>query len=359
MDWVCAWLKYHFPYKQYSLTLQDAKKMRDNLLKYKPLFVPKSFSIGNLEEYPAEALLFGKEPCLLVNFTEFYSNYNVIVDYFQDGVRMTAKRSEAQYSPLEQWQNETDKFVALCLEKYGEINAYNLRETVYELARECTEFKPSIMAAFILKFKPWKILDFSAGRGARLIGAIAMGVDYVGVDPDPRAIAGCQRIITELAPAASKGHYEMIRAPFQKVPLEQLPKVDMVFTSPPYFKLEEYNKDPDQSTVEFPTLDEWLEGFLYPSLAKAWECLEPDGLFILNLNDMSYSANPRYKFTRLAIKKVNTLPGARFLGVIGSGEIHLANQPHAVVVGRNGQKNINWKLVKVRAPQPFWIWQKK
>ena len=63
--------------------------------------------------------------------------------------------------------------------------------------------------------------------------------------------------------------------------------VDLIFSSPPYFKVERYSSEPTQSYQRYPTYDAWKDRFLYPVLAASHRLLRPDGLLVINLADTS------------------------------------------------------------------------
>jgi hypothetical protein len=65
-------------------------------------------------------------------------------------------------------------------------------------------------------------------------------------------------------------------------------KVDIVFTSPPYFAKEAYSNDPEQSYKKFPSYDGWRDGFLRPTLATAVEWLKPGGFLLWNIADAKF-----------------------------------------------------------------------
>lgn len=62
-------------------------------------------------------------------------------------------------------------------------------------------------------------------------------------------------------------------------------KVDLVFTSPPYFRAESYSDDENQSDKKFITYDQWRDGFLRPTLETAVEWLKPGRPLIWNIAD--------------------------------------------------------------------------
>lgn len=58
---------------------------------------------------------------------------------------------------------------------------------------------------------------------------------------------------------------------------------DMALTSPPYFDTERYADEPTQSFVRFPEYGAWLDGFLRPMVAHAYDALGDGGVFLLNV----------------------------------------------------------------------------
>lgn len=91
-------------------------------------------------------------------------------------------------------------------------------------------------------------------------------------------------------------------------------KVDLIFTSPPYFNLERYSNEPTQSSVSFQKLDKWLEGFLFETLRRSIRCLKSGGHLALNVADnRTYSAEiiePLIEFvtTKLGLQLQQVVP---------------------------------------------------
>src|SRR5258708_2608605 len=114
------------------------------------------------------------------------------------------------------------------------------------------------------------MLDFSAGWGDRLVGAIASDVDlYCGVDPNTGLQKGHSEIIHTFA-ADKAERFKIIYAPFQTATLPDGVTFDLVFTSPPYFDFEIYTDRDGQSVKDFPHLHEWIVKFLLESIRKSW-----------------------------------------------------------------------------------------
>ena len=98
--------------------------------------------------------------------------------------------------------------------------------------------RPAAAACAYKKNKAKKVLDFTAGWGARLIAAMALDIDYTGIDANKALKPGYDKIIKTLSPY-SKSKVKMIFKKAETVDISKL-KYDFVFTSPPYEYLEVY-----------------------------------------------------------------------------------------------------------------------
>ena len=154
---------------------------------------------------------------------------------------------------------------------------------------------------------PTIIYDPSSGWGGRLLGAMAVNnnrrIHYVGTDPNMDHVgpdgwtkyqdfaAFFNHNIREKTLYPEYGHSfhlfqsgsEVIRDHPDFAPYKG--RVDLVFTSPPYFAKEVYSEDAGQSCHKFAQYDSWRDGFLKPTLETAVEWLKPGGYLIWNIAD--------------------------------------------------------------------------
>lgn len=320
-----------FPFKRYYMKKPDI--LMKNLIEHKMKEIVKSYTIPNVKfnsalfpfNFEGVDLLFESED-------DDYENIDVICDYFQEEQRLKAKRADQDKSVWNQWQEYSfiEKIVKLLVDNDmpSELNSFNLRETIYKNVKECTQFKPSLYLALIKKFNAKKILDFSAGWGDRLIGAIAGDVDlYIACDPNINLKSGHDAIIDYFKKDREK--YKVIYSPFQTAKIDHEIKFDLICTSPPFFDFEIYTNQPGQSAIDFPKYNDWMIDFMFTSLAKSWMHLEDNGILAIHITDV-------YK-TRVC-EAINLfmeifLDGAKYLGVICS-------------TGKAGK------------PRPIWIWKK-
>ena len=153
------------------------------------------------------------------------------------------------------------------------------------------------------------VYDPSSGWGGRILGAMSVRsntpIHYIGTDPNTdHSIDGDSTKYADLAnfynAAKNAGVLfqdahtfdiyqlgsEVIRE--NKGFRKYRGKVDMVFTSPPYFAKEAYSEDPTQSYKKFGQYEAWRDGFLRPTLETAVEWLNNDRYLLWNIADAKF-----------------------------------------------------------------------
>jgi hypothetical protein len=144
------------------------------------------------------------------------------------------------------------------------------------------QFRPSVAKWVYCTLAPRVgILDFSAGWGGRAIAAMAMGIPYVGIDANKGLQSAYKKMIASYAHDAP---VTMIFKPSETVDFSQF-AYDLVFTSPPYFMIEEYERMPEYGSKEG-----FLEKFFRPVVREAWRHLRVGGHMALNMPHEMYMA---------------------------------------------------------------------
>lgn len=228
-----------------------------------------------------------------------YELMDKITDYYTEDVRVRAKRSDQDLSPYE-WYNQNRNLL---------MNT-NAREEIYKSCKECTQFKASLVVSIIDIFNSKKMLDFSAGWGDRLIGAIASDISYTGIDPNINLKRGHDEIIKDFG---NSNLHKVIYQPSQQVDFSLLDRdYDLIYTSPPFFDLESYSNDKTQSMETYPIYEEWLVYFLFNTIKKVWSCLKESGYMILYIGDskLNYIVEPMMYYILYVLNNV------KYLGVI-------------------------------------------
>lgn len=317
-----------YPYRRHWHSDQDIKKMFNNLEKYNVNDRKHSekYTIRNIDMDSLELVYKGK-PLLFLTKESDYKDWNQLSDMFQERCRVRCKLHKQKYSSREFFYKYPDKVAQFCLDKYGKITPYNIRESLWKMVKECTSHRPSNMSGMIQFFNAKKVLDFSSGWGDRLIGAMAEDVElYCGVDPNTCLINGYKNMIDFFG--RDKKKFIMIHS---KIETAELPEevFDLIYTSPPYFNFEIYSKEGTQST-QYEEEITWFNNFLKVALDKVWIYLKEGGHMAININQK----NRNEKYIKWMLDYVQEYPNSKYEGVIS-----YANK-------------------EIKNPQPIWIWKK-
>jgi len=154
---------------------------------------------------------------------------------------------------------------------------------IYSNVQGVSNFRPTAAATIYDHFaKNGVVWDMSGGWGGRLLGAIASGVDtYIATEPSTLAYEGLGEIVKDFG-GNTKCNIVCIGSE-DFLPDEN--SLDLCFTSPPYFDVEKYSDECDQSYIKFNTKETWVEGFLRPTFENCMYGLKYDGTMIINIAD--------------------------------------------------------------------------
>ena len=156
---------------------------------------------------------------------------------------------------------------------------YNLFQLYYG---SINQFRPAEAKRLYCRLEPKVgILDFSAGWGGRCLAAIAYGVPYIGIDANTNLKKSYEQMINALD-ASTK--VQLLFQPSETVDFSKY-KYDLVFTSPPYFMIEEYEKMPQYGSKEG-----FLEKFFRPVVTNVWKNLQSPGYMALNMPKEMYDS---------------------------------------------------------------------
>ena len=179
--------------------------------------------------------------------------------------------------------------------------------------------------------EPLNIYDPSSGWGGRILGAMASKkqIHYIGTDPNT------DNFIDDLGIS----RYEYVADFFNNEALETNPfweekkntfhyfqdgsehignhpefqqykgKLDMVFTSPPYFDREQYSDDEEQSFKSYPMYSDWRDNFLKPTLTNAYESLRSDRYLLWNIADIKIGKSIFHPLEQDSIDIIESLGG--------------------------------------------------
>ena len=232
------------------------------------------------------------------------------LDYYFLGHRLKAKTKrhlsfyDAMRDPdlIEKLTELVVKYKKKPLGEYDDTGLLKAQYQVFQLYYgTINQFRPVIAKWIYQRFSPRVgILDISAGWGGRALAAMSLGIPYIGVDANEKLKPAYERL-QQLEPRAK---VRMIFRPAEEVSFANM-SYDLVFTSPPYFMLEEYEQMPAYGSKQG-----FIDRFLIPVVMKAWKHLLP-GYMALNMPEEMYEAVrphlPKIK-ERLALPLSNRHP---------------------------------------------------
>jgi len=164
--------------------------------------------------------------------------------------------------------------------------------------RSVVNFKPAIAQYIYKNYVPsgGTVLDPCAGYSGRLCGLISTGKDllYHGIDPCPETMIGNSRLSGFYAKQYDS-FSNRLEWPFRYrfdlgcaediLPTIASSSYDLIFTSPPYFNVEQYDTLPTQSYVRYPKYEDWRDNFLRKIFEHSCRIVKDMGYVIYNVKD--------------------------------------------------------------------------
>ena len=152
-----------------------------------------------------------------------------------------------------------------------------------------SNFRPMNAKAVYERFCPkgGVIYDYCCGFGGRMLGALSSknNYKYVGTDPCTETMYHLHQLGEYIEQVTGReDSYELHCCGSEefKGPANS---IDFAFSSPPYFNLEVYSDEPTQCFNKFPELNQWLEGFVRPTIQNIKHMLKPGKFYAVNIAD--------------------------------------------------------------------------
>ena len=322
--------KIGIPYKRIYYTNKDIRKMMTNLQNVTfeegdRVRTGEYYCIRNIEYLKAELRYMG-DPVLLIHKPEDYDNINNLSDMFQEENRLKCKLYAEHQAPEKYFYKHIERLVYNCIKYNKVITPKAMRDQMYRNVKECTSFRPLNLTYILQLYNAKSVLDFSSGWGDRLLACLATNTRYIGVDPNELLHPKYKEMIEFFAQPDDRKKFTMIQATIQDAVLPN-EKVDLVFTSPPYFNMEVYSGD---GKVNETDETEWFDNFLKVAIKKCKKQLKLGGHMVLVINQ-----KVNEKYIRMMCNYINEeICSLHYLGVISYTKSNRSN------------------------PQPMWIWER-
>ena len=207
---------------------------------------------------------------------------NTACDYLFQRYRVKTTHNNRK-SKLEAWTTERETVLRVAQDLVNKtksrkdftVKDSDIRGALDMRYGSVNQFRPMVAKYVYTKFKPTRILDFSAGWGNRLLAAMSCNIDYIGIDSNTNLKTPYARMV-KLYPSTSK--VKMIFGPSEKVDYSSLPAYDLVFTSPPYYMIEKY-----EHMVKYESNEDFVNTFFKPVVMNAFKYLKKGGYMALNM----------------------------------------------------------------------------
>lgn len=167
-----------------------------------------------------------------------------------------------------------------------------------------SNFRPSAAFAVYDRYCPENaaVWDMSGGFGGRMLGASVCSKvsKYVFTEPSTKAYSG----LVDLAYDIKNYYGADLEIEGWKLGSEDFipqDKVDVCFSSPPYFDVEKYSDEATQSYIKFSGKEEWLYGFLGQTFKNVKQALKPDGKMIINIKNVKSFPDLEQKTVDMAL----------------------------------------------------------
>lgn len=263
--------------------MSELSQLEFPLLRYyiSPVMVKKLME--GLRKYKTETSSEKSEDTLLFIYIDYEQDKFLLMlsDYFNQEARMKATFLQSE-STWDYFQKHRKSLI----KQLGPRPSYEqIYEELWSKTKMCSTFPVMVAKAVIDLFKPSRVFDPCAGWGDRMLACIAAEIPYIGVDPNKDLQKGYQSMIDlfDLNP----DDYKVIPSPFEDLTnLGELGKFPLIFTSPPFFNMEEYSDDDTQSNIKFPSYDKWKRGFLFPMIKKSIQLLDKNGKLVIYVNNI-------------------------------------------------------------------------
>jgi hypothetical protein len=159
-------------------------------------------------------------------------------------------------------------------------------------------FSPLVARYLYEKYLPKSggiVYDPCSGWGGRLMGSITSkkNINYLGCDVNSnifqtRSYERIGEFIEEnLGVKSTFKVHQISSTRFNETDDYKTykGKVDLILTSPPYFNLEQYSIDKEQSYNLYPSYEEWVNGYIRDTFQIGYDLLKKGGVLLLNIAD--------------------------------------------------------------------------
>jgi hypothetical protein len=194
------------------------------------------------------------------------------------------------------------------VQKDGSMTDACLRKAIRTASgvQAVSNFRPTAAASIYYNYaKDGVVWDMCGGYGGRLLGAYASGKvkKYICTEPCTKTYNGLVKMKNELPDLNNNLFNSKMEVELYKCGAEDfLPKekVDLCFSSPPYFNTERYSEEKTQSFKKYPTKEKWVNLFLKKMLKNCIKSLKANGKILINISNVKSFNNLEEETIRMS-----------------------------------------------------------
>jgi len=192
--------------------------------------------------------------------------------------------------------NKLKKAISFCLEHKtikNPIVPTGLKDGLEMLGGNvASNFSPMKAKALYERYCPPNgvIYDYACGFGGRMLGVLSSknNYTYIGVEPCIETYTHLNELGLHIERTTKRENSYKLFCMGSEDYVGQTNSVDFAFSSPPYFNLEQYSDEPTQCYNKFPTLEEWFEGYVEPTIKNIYNILKINCYYAVNIADFKY-----------------------------------------------------------------------
>lgn len=240
------------------------------------------------------------------NFRDGQSKLSLTIRHFLEEIIYEARATMCKFTPMEVLMDDEMMVDVLDYIKekpnfYTDDDITNIKKFLQnsgKYARKVSNFDPQNAQEIYFRYhdiyeKQLNILDTSCGFGSRMLSVVLNAHNYYGTDPNTKL----NNKLHEMFEFLKKYDYTRnmffdsnidIRCQGSEIHIPEWDnRMDVMFTSPPYFKLEEYTKEETQSTIKFDDYKLWVQGFVNPTVSNIHKYLKVGGVAMINIKNLT------------------------------------------------------------------------
>lgn len=201
-----------------------------------------------------------------------------------------------KYEESAEWKFNDDDFfrkvVKFAIACQGDATPSSIYCGIRQVGTMPSNFLPMNAKAIYEKYCPENgiIFDYAAGFGGRLTGALTSKKNfrYVACEPNSKTYANLNRMGLEIEKVTGrKGSFKIYKIGSEDF-RANLEIFDFAFSSPPYFDLEIYSKEPTQCYNRYPNIYDWLDKYVKVTIENIYYMLKHDRYYAVNIADFEY-----------------------------------------------------------------------